>query len=279
MRLSRGIAGLACGVAVLVAMPSSAAAAVSCGDTLTHDVKLHEDLDCAGYPSNTLTVGHNGITINLNGHDVHGQPVSDYGIVDHGYDGVTIKNGSITATLHSLDLLEASNVTLSHLDLNLQGPNENYGVYAGEMKHLHMTDVNVDDPYYAYYVYDSLDARLAHSRVTGSDPATSAGVYFGNNTGLHSGEVHDVRVNHAQYGIYVYGATKHFEVTDSMANGAGYAGFYIANGGFSPRKYKVSDNTANGTGDYGFYANEQVAGSNNTAKHHSVKNCRKVNCG
>jgi hypothetical protein len=75
-----------------------------CGDTITTDITLHEDLvDC---PNNGIVIGADNITLNLNGHliDGDGAPTSgcnsdkefcDTGIVSEGHDGVTMMHGSI----------------------------------------------------------------------------------------------------------------------------------------------------------------------------------------
>jgi hypothetical protein len=263
--------------AALAVLPASGAAVIACGDTITKDVKLKATLDCSAYPGNALEVGGDDVTIDLNRHKLIAQPASDYGINDQGFNRLTVKRGTITGAYHSIELFESNNVTLKRLNLNLQGSNDNYGVYAGELKHLHMKHVNVDNSNYAYYVYSATDVRLSHSKVTGNDPAVTYGVYFGSSSGRTRVEIDDVRVNHADYGMYLYGASKHFTVTDSTANDAGYAGFYFANT-LSPHEYTAKRNTANGTGDYGFYAANKVRGRHNVAKNHSVENCVKVRC-
>jgi hypothetical protein len=62
---------------------------VRCGATLRGDTTLQSDLNCDGYG---LKIGAPGITVDLAGHSVTGHSVS---ILDHGYDNVTIKNGSV----------------------------------------------------------------------------------------------------------------------------------------------------------------------------------------
>jgi parallel beta-helix repeat protein len=81
----------------------SSTSTVNCGDTLIHSVRLTADLtDC---PADGLVIGAAGITVDLNGHTIDGtvtqatecdvQPSGPAGIADGGYDGVTIKNGTI----------------------------------------------------------------------------------------------------------------------------------------------------------------------------------------
>src|SRR3954451_20828843 len=79
---------------------------VSCGQTLTHSVKLANDL--SNCPSDGLVVGADNVTVDLNGHTIDGvvsktfdcevgpQGPSGEGIQDDaGYDGVTIKGGTV----------------------------------------------------------------------------------------------------------------------------------------------------------------------------------------
>jgi hypothetical protein len=76
---------------------------VNCGDTLIHSVRLTADLiDC---PADGLVIGAAGITVDLNGHTIDGTVTQATdcdvatapaaGIRAGGYDGLTIKNGTI----------------------------------------------------------------------------------------------------------------------------------------------------------------------------------------
>jgi parallel beta-helix repeat protein len=75
---------------------------VRCGDTITRDTKLKNDLrDC---PTNGIVIGANDITLDLNGHTIDGDGVvgceelytCDFGVDNSaGHRGVTIKDGSI----------------------------------------------------------------------------------------------------------------------------------------------------------------------------------------
>lgn len=80
--------------AVLIALsgavtPAHAAPMPQCGDTLRQSVKLTADLECPGTAG--LIVGANGVTINLNGHELSGSPVLSMTDVD----GTTIRNGTV----------------------------------------------------------------------------------------------------------------------------------------------------------------------------------------
>ena len=84
--------------------PASAnqARAVRCGDTITRDTRLKNDL--VNCPGNGIVIGTDNITLDLNGHTVDGDGVvgceelytCDFGVDNTaGHHGVTIKDGSI----------------------------------------------------------------------------------------------------------------------------------------------------------------------------------------
>ena len=68
-------------------------AEVTCGEILVESIRLENDLvDCEG---NGLVIGRAGITIDLNGHIIDGVGI-DSGILNPGFDGTTITNGTMT---------------------------------------------------------------------------------------------------------------------------------------------------------------------------------------
>jgi Right handed beta helix region len=89
------ITALAAALVALAVGPSARAATTpitACGQTVTTNAFLAQDLDCAW---TGIVVGATGITIDLNGHVLKGDHSLGYdGIDDDGYD-VTIKNGVI----------------------------------------------------------------------------------------------------------------------------------------------------------------------------------------
>jgi hypothetical protein len=74
-----------------------------CGDTITRDVRMRESMDCdRGPDSNGLTIGADGVQVDLGGFTLHGphglirEPVTPIGIDNSaGYDDVTIRNGGL----------------------------------------------------------------------------------------------------------------------------------------------------------------------------------------
>ena len=272
---------LVTGMGVVLLVPAGASA-LSCGATLDHDVKLKEDLDCSGYPGDvSLAIDANNVAVDLNGHKLIGPPDDNNGISSAGFNGLTVKNGTIKGYDEAIYLYDAArDITLKDLKLRLLGSNDASGVYVGDARDLRVSQVDIDNAEYAAYIYDARkNTVLSDINVTGSDPAETYGIYIGTGmTGNYTGAVRDVRVNGAYYGFYIYGNTDGFDITDSAANNAGYAGFYIANDSADPRKYTLSDNTANGAGQYGFFAAKNVKGSGNRANGAGNEDCVKVHC-
>jgi parallel beta-helix repeat protein len=92
---------LAVGTAPASATPAST---VTCGQTLTHSVRLANDL--TNCPGDGLVIGASGITVDLNGHTIDGvatqiedcdvPPFGSAGIQNSGgYDGLTVKDGAL----------------------------------------------------------------------------------------------------------------------------------------------------------------------------------------
>jgi parallel beta-helix repeat protein len=92
------------GVAAIAAGPAAASppAALHCGQTLTHSVRLKADL--VNCPADGLVIGTAGITVDLDGHTIDGVRASGCdrpesllaGVANHGgYDGITVEAGTI----------------------------------------------------------------------------------------------------------------------------------------------------------------------------------------
>lgn len=83
-------------VATALCVPEASASPTqiaSCGVVATTDVTLVVDLIC---PDVGITVGNDGITIDLNGHTITGSRMpGKNGIDDSGFDDITVKNGAV----------------------------------------------------------------------------------------------------------------------------------------------------------------------------------------
>jgi parallel beta-helix repeat protein len=80
-------------VAALGALPAHAAG-VTCGDVLTANTVLSQDLICSS--GDGLIIGASGITLDLKGHTLTGAAGSVAGIrIANGFSGVTVQNGRV----------------------------------------------------------------------------------------------------------------------------------------------------------------------------------------
>ena len=99
---------------------------VSCDQTLTHSVKLANDL--TNCPNNGLVVGADDVTVDLNGHTIDGDgelvadcpfpgPACDAGVQNTGgYKGVTIEGGKLREFAYGVDVFGgASHNRVRHL--------------------------------------------------------------------------------------------------------------------------------------------------------------------
>lgn len=114
----------------LAVVPEVAREPVSCGDTITKDIVLHNDLlDCTG---NGLVVGADNITIDCNGHLIDGDGINaDHGIYLKGKSGVTIRGCTIRDFEDGVYLDSSSNNNLTDITLD----SNNYGAYLDNSEH------------------------------------------------------------------------------------------------------------------------------------------------
>ena len=111
---NQAVAPMLVSLAVLVAFAVAGATAasgggvppsqVSCGDRITADTTLQEDL--VNCPNHGIVIAADGVTLDLNGHlvDGDGTPAADcdqqkepcdFGLFNDGHDGVTVRDGSV----------------------------------------------------------------------------------------------------------------------------------------------------------------------------------------
>jgi parallel beta-helix repeat protein len=111
---------LAVGALWCALAPSAEAAnavRVSCGETVTKDTKLANDLtNCPGIG---IVVGADNITLDLNGHTIDGDGLADVeGVSTIGYNGVTIEGGRIRDFVEGVAVLFGSDIRVRELSLS-----------------------------------------------------------------------------------------------------------------------------------------------------------------
>lgn len=134
--------GLAAG---LVPLSSASAATVTCGDVLTVDTILTQDLTC-GPGSDGLVIGADDVTLNLAGHTISGPgayATPFAGVRAAQQSGVTIEKGTITGFQAGVVLDESTDglVTMLAVHHNDQGINlSGGGGHVVEKNHAYSND-------------------------------------------------------------------------------------------------------------------------------------------
>ncbi len=92
------------------AAPAAEARIVTCGEVITEDTVVSNDLDCVTSGA-ALVIGADDVTLNLNGHTITAEPdfstgANTDGILSEQHDGVVIRNGYVEAsTLYGTGIL------------------------------------------------------------------------------------------------------------------------------------------------------------------------------
>lgn len=108
----------------LAVIPEVAREPIACGEIITKDIVLHNDLlDCTG---NGLVIGANNVTIDCNGHLIDGDGIDvDHGIYLKGKSGVTIRGCTIQDFENGIYLDSSSNNNFTDNTIR----NNSYGAY------------------------------------------------------------------------------------------------------------------------------------------------------
>ncbi len=135
--------------AVLMAgwSPSSARAAVHCGDTITTSVTLYDNLLCS---TSALLVTGNNVIVNLNGHSITGLSGAQTGIFV-GAQNVLVENGTVTGFQFGADVQGSGSgesatflhMTFSHNGTGVNGFEASVAIRASSVVENSGTGVNV----------------------------------------------------------------------------------------------------------------------------------------
>ena len=114
----------------LTVVPEVAREPVVCGETITKDLVLHNDLlDCTG---NGLVIGSDNVTIDCNCHLIDGDGINtDHGIYLKGKSGVTIRGCTVQDFENGIYLDSSSNNNLTDNTMD----SNNYGAYLDNSEH------------------------------------------------------------------------------------------------------------------------------------------------
>jgi parallel beta-helix repeat protein len=178
----------------LLTVPTPAHASVPCGTVVVADLTLTGDMVCPG--TDALILGADGVTIDLGGHQIvntGGGVVS--GVKSLGFEGVTVRNGTITDFYRNIHLEDAHSAVLE--DLRMSGGG-GWGVYAIDSDDLNARNVRVSDVPDAGVLVQGGDGAVLQ-RI--SARRTGWGIFLIDSFASRV-EQADLRGNH--YGVYVY---------------------------------------------------------------------------
>ena len=247
MRLGRAVLGGMVAFGLLAAVPAAVfAAQPSCGDTLTANTTLTADLDCSAYNGNALTMGHNRIVLNLNGHTIWGfvGADSDYGVYTDGYNHTVIKNGVVADFNLGVYVYRSQDTTVKNVEVYgepADTSSTNVYVYYGVGNLL--SGLNLHDAYYGVESYGTADLQM-----TGSTVAEN---YYGVYTEYDSQDLFQANTfKNNYYGIYDDYSGSNRYMSNTSKNNDSY-GFYIDCDSYG--KVTMSNNVAKNNGSDGFY--------------------------
>jgi Right handed beta helix region len=267
---------IAAAFVVALALAGTASAALSCDATIKKDIKLKKNLNCSASATDGLNIGKDGVTIDLNGHQLIGSGGGYFAVDDSfGFDRLTVKDGTLKNWGYGVYMNNTSAVRLSNLKIKLAGTNSYYGAYLTYGNNLTIEHVTVDNPAYGFYLNYVNGLKLTRSRAINLSSGSSYGAYLT----YAKGKIAHLTANGGAYGLYAQGQTPRLEVTDSTFNNAGSMGAYIGNSlPLWDYNYILRRNTAKSAGSYGFYASYDAGGGGNKATGAGTQNCYNVSC-
>jgi large repetitive protein len=206
------VATLSLAAMLALAAPASATQAradqVSCGDVITKDTTLNSDLDCGGLSGAFgLTIGADGVTLDLNGHTVSSACEADCAataVIDDrgGYDGVRILDGTIRPNGVAIGVALADADTSAVEALTIAGfPRP------------------IEQPGVGILLSNSHRNKLDSSTIAGGDPALLLSASDGNEISRSS--VDGGIAHHVGDGIRLADGSDNNRIVDSVAAGDG----------------------------------------------------------
>jgi hypothetical protein len=109
----------------VIALRADSKAEISCGQTITENTILGEDLVCPPGTNYAIEIGASNVTLDLGGHLLSGYAPGT-GVLTVGHEGITIRNGAIEGFNDGIFIINSRNVTVDHLTIrnqNVMDPN------------------------------------------------------------------------------------------------------------------------------------------------------------
>ncbi len=214
--------------ALLVSGGEALAAPVACGETITTDTTLENDLvDC---PNNGIVIGANNVTLDLNGHTIDGDDAlvdpcpenefCDIGVANERHRGVAILGGDVREFGFGVLLAEARGNRLARL-ASVRNHFNGVVIFASsgirvQRNRVARNGLTVDFPGLA--VFDSHDLRIERNRLSRNA-----------DLGLFAIDVNDSRIvrntisRNPELGVILEGDGNDFDRNRIVRNGGGIA--------------------------------------------------------
>jgi large repetitive protein len=252
------VTALAVSVGPLASAHAAKPVNVSCGETITADTKLANDLtDC---PNKGIIIGADNITLDLNGHTIDGDgrdnvdedcPADvfcDTGVGNDGYEGVTITGGAVTEFGSGVFLFQAQDNRVHGLSTERNGD----GMDAVLVNDAVMTQNSVDENVFGIFVVGD-NVRLARNSVSefafgggcGVEVQHSERVVITDNSVLASDP--GAPITGSTCGIALLGDSTNSRVERNSISGNGFAGLLVEGGDHN----LVTDNDISRSGEVG----------------------------
>jgi len=260
----------------VVAVPAGAAPAstvVTCGQTITANTRLANDL--LGCPGDGLVIGADNITLDVAGHSISGvnAPGSE-GIADNGHGGITIENGTIeNFFLNGIGLRNAPGSAVSEMTIRQIGAggvvgDVSAGVLVKESPNTSVSESTVSNDVTAFQS-DGVDVLFSASAVISDNRLTRNAwdgmfVFFSPGTQV----IHNTLDGNQNQGIEVNSGSDNTQLVGNGASDNASNGLVV--GAISDAQ--IRDNTLTGNGNSGLFSfdllNSRI--SNNSAHGNAV---------
>lgn len=273
--------------------------ASNCGTTITSSITLTGNVDCSATAATAITIGADGVTINLNGHTLWGNP--SYDCIDaSGYNHDTVTSGTLSQCSDGVYAEYGDGFNVTGVTISAPASEGVYYYYMGSSAVKGSTITNAvnegidfeygasnsatsntvsnstNDPYQLYIYYEEGDGFTGNKLTFTTQQSSSSAYNIYSDEGLANTYASNTMTN-GYYGLYLdcddYGPAT---ITGNTASNNYYDGFYIEDCyddygyyGSTGGHLVVSGNTAFGSSnDYGFedYYNPGGVWTNNVAK-------------
>jgi parallel beta-helix repeat protein len=232
-------------------VPPAQSDVVQCGDTITTDTRLTNDLvNCPGLG---LVVGADDVTLDLNGHTVDGNGVADFeGIQAIGHDGLTIKGGRIRDFVEGVAVISAHDVELRDL---VMSHHRHVGIFVADSAHVRVRDTSSTDiAASGIFVAVSHYLRIENNTVTDSGGGIAA------RASDHLRIRRNTTTLNEFDGVSVFEGTTHATISRNVTTANGFSGIVVEGGHNSVTHNRISEN-----GD-----NVVIAGTANLVAHNRI---------